>query len=672
VRGIASARRLGLTTLLSVVISLVLVAATHAAGVAPSERVFPASTRAWLSIPNVDGLRQRFDRSPYGQLLADPAMEAFVEQLRQQISRNGKQRLSKLGLTLEDLENIPGGEVAVAAIEPKPGVLNTVLLVDTTGHDDEARALVDTITKRLLERKATPVTIAGAPPQLTVYRLPSDPNDMRADGATRERRVAFAMGPSVMVVGDDAQQVGQAFSVATQGRQDSLSTRPEFAAVQSAVSQGMPSAAAPIRWFVDPLPFARAYQAANPPREKRKGPDYVAILGRQGFDAVKGAGGIVVFSEAGHALRHQTMIYAPPMPGRKPQAADSYNLAARMLNFPAVEAIAPADWVPRDISGWTALQWDMAAAFNSAESLVDDIVGDKGVFEDVIASLKEDPDGPQIDVQRDLIAALGQRVTIITDHVDPLGLDSERLVIAVEAADERRVAATIAKVMNADKDMKRQEIGGHVVWELIDRSAAIPQLEIETPGLAPARGEQDDDSQRRRQRLRDKEEKLLPHSSVTVARGHLLIASHRDVLEKVLLTPGGVDSLESAADYSTAMGELDGTLSGRKALRAFGREDETIRPAYELLRQGAMPKSKSMFGQLLNTMYGDGKPGTVREQRVDGSTLPDFERIRRHLGTSATAMEPRADGWFISGVSLPRIAQDPEVARSPATTAVGR
>ena len=119
--------------------------------------------------------------------------------------------------------------------------------------------------------------------------------------------------------------------------------------------------------------------------------------------------------------------------------------------------------------------------------------------------------------------------------------------------------------------------------------------------------------------MKEKDEKLLPHSAVTVARGHLLIASHRDMLEKVLAAADGDDSLAAAADYRTMMVELARFSPGDMAARSFGREDESIRPAYELLRSGAMPKSKSMFGQLLNGILGDGKPGTVREQKLDGS-----------------------------------------------------
>jgi hypothetical protein len=639
----------------------------RAGGLPPSETIFPATTRAWLSIADTQALQERFDRSPYGQMLADPAMKEFVDGLRERISQNGRQRLQKLSLTLEDLEKIPGGEVAVAAIEARPGTLSTVLLVDTTGKEAEAKALVDTITKRLLERKATAVSIPGAPPQLTAYQLPDDLQD---DRVPKGRRVAFAIAPAALVVGDDAQQVGQAFAVLAQGREDSLATAPAFRKVIDPCVESLPDGVAPVRWFVDPLAFAKAYRAAHPPQEKRKGPDYVAILGRQGFEAVKGAGGVVAFGVGPHSLRHHTMVYAPPLPGREPLAADAYDLAAQMLRFPNVDRMQAPAWVPRDVTGWTTLQWDLQKAFVAAETLVDDIVGDKGVYDDVIASLKEDPDGPQVDVENDLVACLGTRLSIVSDHVDPLGPDCERIVIAIEAADEATVAATIAKVMNADNDMQKLEIGGHQVWELIDRSAALPQLEIETPGGAIAHADRDDESQRRRQRLRDKEDKLLPHSAVAVAKGHLFIASHRDMLEKVLLATGGDDSLSAAADSNATLAELDRLLPSQTALRSFGREDETLRPAYELLRQGSMPKSKSILGQILNGLLGDGKPGSVREQRIDGSTLPEFDKVRRYLGTAVLGMESRPDGWYFAGLALPR-AVEPEMARKP-EAAVGR
>ncbi len=645
----------------------------HAAGFVASETIFPATTRAWLSVPDPQGLRERFDRSQYGQLIADPSMEAFVTSFKEQLSNNGKQRLEKLGLTLEDLADVVGGEIAAAAIEPQPGRLAMVLLVDTTGHEEAARKLVDTIGSRLVERKAKKITMADAPAELTVYELPPA-EDERKQTAPRDRRVAFALSGSALVVGDDALQVGQSVAVLAQGRADSLATLESFKAIQGRCGAGLPASAAPLRWFVDPLAFASAWQQTNPPLEKKKGPDYVAILGRQGFDAVKAAGGQIAFSEGPYSLRHHSMIYAPALPGRDPAGPDRFDLAAKMLRFPSAGDVEPPAWVPGDVGSWTALQWDVQTAFAAAEPLVDDIVGDKGVYDDVIASLKEDPDGPQIDVEKDLVACLGTRVSLITDHVEPIGPDAERLVIAMETADEARVAATIAKVMDADGDMQRIELAGHPAWELVDRSHAIPQLEVETPGGAISHADEEDEATSRRQRLREKDEKLLPHSTVAVAHGHLLIASHRDILERVLIAEHTSGTLTAASDYKTMMVELARFAPGDASARSFGREDETIQPAYELLRSGSMPKSKSIFGQILNGILGDGKPGTVREQKINGSSLPEFAEVQKYFGTVGTVFETLPEGWLLTGVSLPRAGEpEPEVARSPAAAeAVGR
>jgi hypothetical protein len=219
--------------------------------------------------------------------------------------------------------------------------------------------------------------------------------------------------------------------------------------------------------------------------------------------------------------------------------------------------------------------------------------------------------------------------------------------------------------------MQKVESNCHVIWEMIDRSAAIPMLEIETPGGAIAHADDESDPHHHRKRLREKEEKLLPHSAVTVAHGHLLIASHRDFLERVLTTSAGEGGLASAADYVVLTGEMRKLFPVTSALRSFGRADESVRPAYEMLRKGEMPKSKSVMGQLLNAALGDGKEGSVRAQKIDGSTLPDFELIRKYFGTVGLGMESVPEGWYLAGLALPRSQTEPEVARRPVTP-VGR
>jgi hypothetical protein len=642
----------------------------NGAGMAPSEQVLPETTRAWVSAGDFRAARERFERSSYGQLLADPTMKPFLDGLREQVAKKGRNRLASLGVTLEDLEKVPGGEVALAAVEApgiegRPGRLCTVLLVDTTGHEAEARTVVDRITKGLVEKMATRVDIKAAPPQLVVYQLPADDKEV---GGRPPRQVALALAPTALVVGDDAVQVGQAFQSLAQGRKDCLATNPSFAKVAETCGGKVTAAEAPARWFIDPLRFAKAYQVTNPPREKRKGPDMVAILGRQGFDAIKGAGGTLVFAANGQAIRHHTLIHAPALPGRDPFGPDRFDLGARILRFPDAAGVAPPAWAGGSLAGWTEIQWDIRKAFMSADGLVDDVIGEKGVFKDVVDSIREEPDGPQVDLEADLIGVLGSRVVFLSGHTEPLGTDCERIVIAIESTDPTRLAKTIDKLMKADSDMRRIEVAGHGVWELIDRSHDELQVQVELSGggVNHADGHEGDDdaAHRRRQRMRQKEERLLPHSTVTVAHGHLLIASHRDILEKVLAPPAG-GPLAAAADYRAAATLLDGLLPGKTAVRTFVREEDSLRPSYELLREGSMPKSKSLLGQVLNGALGEAKPGAVREQRLDGETLPPFEAIRRHLGVGCLGLQTTVDGWYVAGAVIPRQGQQPNVAVQP-------
>ena len=655
----------------AVLATLGMIGLADGAGMAPSEQVLPDSTRAWVSARDFRATRERFQRSSYGQLIADPAMKEFLDGLRTQLAKNGRQRLANLGVAVEDLEKIPGGEVALAAVETpaadgRAGRLAMLLLVDTTGHEAEAKALVERITKGLTDKKATRLELKSAPPQLVVYQLPPDE---QAGPGRPPRQVALALASSALVVGDDAVQVGQAFNALAQGRKDCLGAMPSFAKVAETCGGKVTGSESPARWFIDPLRFAKAYQATNPPREKRKGPDMVAILGRQGFDAIKGAGGTVVFAANGQAVRHHTLVHAPALAGRDPFGPERFDLGARVMRFPDAVGVAPPAWAGSALAGWTALQWDIRKAFASADGLVDDIIGEKGVFKDVVESIRDEPDGPQVDVEADLVNVLGSRVVLLSGHTEPLGTDCERLVIAVEATDPERLAKTIDKLMKADSDMRRIEVAGHGVWELIDRTHDELQVQVELPGAAGVKHADghdgdDDAAHRRRQKMRQKEERMLPHSTVTVAHGHLLIASHRDILEKVLTQPADA-TLAATADYRAAAAQLDGLLPGTSAARSFLREEDALRPSYELLRDGAMPKSKSLLGQVLNGALGEAKPGAVREQRLDGKTLPPFEAIRRHLGVGCLGMQTTVDGWYVAGAVIPRQGLQPNVAVQP-------
>jgi hypothetical protein len=324
-----------------------------------------------------------------------------------------------------------------------------------------------------------------------------------------------------------------------------------------------------------------------------------------------------------------------------------------MLEFPAGNDFSPQPWVPRDVATYTTGNIDLLNAFDNIGPLFNETIGrgNEGVWEDTLKSLKEDPNGPQIDLRADLVEHLGQRLTMITDNQTPITPKSERLLFAIDVKDPARVAATIEKFFKGDPAARRREEGGHIIWEIVEEEEIDlepPRVEHgDLPSLTPLEPEEEEEPER-----------LLPQAAVTVIQvgkgGQLLVASHIDFLLKILEPRPVRETLGRAVDFRVVQATLK-KLGGEGEIGiSFSRTDEEYRPTYELIRQGKMPQSRSLLGRLVNTLLQPAAGGDTREQQIPGSKLPDFQVVRRYLGPSGIVVRNVTDGWFVKGVMLKR------------------
>jgi len=624
----------------------------------PCDTLLPSTTQGYLSIPDVDTLRERWSATQLGHLVKDPVMKPFIEDLEEQIRSKMSQTRVRLGITLEDLKGIYGGELCLAVLQPndKQQPFALALLVDVTGHLDEVQAMLSKVSKNLLEQGATKRNVKIAKAEATVFTLPKQREENPVVEAT------YVVHRDMLVVTDSHMVCEQIIAQLDGSDEPSFQEDAAYAATKKRVTRDIGAAEPQVSWFVNPFGYARVLRDSAGGRKKR-GADLLKILPRQGFDAIKGVGGVVFLATPDEEILHQTYVFAPPVQrdktdGEADKKSEKYDLAARMLEFPNSDKLQPQPWVSRDLGTYLSFNWKIREAFEHSKSLVNDLMGAEDgadLFEDIITSLAKDKDGPQVDLRHDLIAHFGERVSRVTDCRRPVTPDSERLLFAIELNDPVAVANTIDKAFDADPDAERREFDGQTIWEIIadDDPVDIEEIQIEGEGFNPL-GLPDEDEPVEESGDSDK---IMPNSAVAVVHGHLIVASHVDAIVDMLKRPLGAEVLSATADFAIVNDALAKLGSHSDSFRLFARTDEAYRPTYELIRQGKMPEAKTVLGKLLNRVLGPDEEGILREQQIDGSKMPDFDVVRRYLGPSGLYVRSEEAGWYVAGCLLSKEAR---------------
>jgi hypothetical protein len=629
---------------------IALTSTTSALAAPLADTLLPNTTRGVISITNFEDVSARFDQTLLGQLLADPAMEPFVEDLRQQLRDKFAETYNRLGLTWDELKTVPAREVSMGIVHAKATPAAIVLLVDVTGREAQAQQLLADIGKRFAAQRAKTSRRDMAGAAMVVYELPPP------KGERQPQRTALWMKGNVLIAADQSLVVeGIIKRIGPKPAADCLAALPAFRAVMDRCAAEAGPDAPHVRWWIEPFGLATAMRARRPADDaSARNAERQKNALKVGFGALQGAGGFVQVATERYDFLMRTAIYAP-----KP-----WQKSMNMLAFPNAAPVTPPAWVPRDVGTYVSANVDAKAAEANFEPLFDSMFGegDEGVWTEVKESLRDDPNGPRIDLEKDLINHLGQRVTAIVDYHMPITPSSERVCVAIDTSNERVVADTIRRSMETDPNVKRRNLGGFDVWELVEEQLDLPQVEIDGEpnsqigGDGPAANDENSD-------------RLLPRSAIVVAHGHLFIASHTDFLEILLSqrTPG--DTLAASPDFRLIDEEMKRLGASQNSFRGYIRQNRSQRVTYELTRVNRMPEAKTLIGGLMNTLLGT-QEGVLRDPQFDGRKLPEFEKVEHYFGPAGMFVTTEDNGWFAVTFAVNKqvlTARDPKVGTRPGT-----
>lgn len=617
--------------------------------VRPSETYLPETTVGFLSLANPELVVEQFRKTQIGQLVSDPVMEPFIKDIQRQFEDRIANVKDHLSVTIDDLKGVASGEVALAAVRPAPGETALALTADVAGRVEKAKALLEKISENLAAEGAKKTEHALGEIKVLIFELPqpkgADIDDQgREKGPAPPRQAVYCLAGDLLMASDRLELIEGMLSRYVEPGKGALAGNEAFKYVMDRCAADAKDALPHIRWYIQPLGYIDVVRSSTPEHRRRKGKNITAVLQEQGFASLRGVGGYITLAAEEAEILHRTAVYAP-----KP-----WEKSMKLLALRNADDFAPQAWVPREIATYATFYFDILTAFDNFGFLYGEVSGlkDEKAWTEAVEGLAIDATGPRVHLRNDLCAYLGPRITVISDYQVPITPSSERLLFAVETNNEKSVATAIEKLMKAEEGVKRRELDGLVIWEMIpptdESGQEIPVVSLPTiggPGLElPGETPQTDDE--------EPPVKLLPHAAVTVAHGHLFCASHFDFLIKVLNTIKQPQPLQRDAAYQ-AVDEMIASF-GMKSLcaRTFSFTDEEVRPTYELIRMNKLPESETMLARAINTFSPDAKRGQIRKPKIDGRELPEYDVVRRHLGPAGVAAACEENGWFIKGCLL--------------------
>ena len=626
-----------------------------------SAQLLPGHTKAWVSIPSMVRLQESFDTTQFGLLSKDKAIEPFIESLKSQFSDWAAEKNVRLGVKIENLDEIYSGEICLAGIVPsiagqeiERGSHGLVLLVDVSGREDKAANVLAEVNRRLVEKGAVQTTI--------------DINGASVTRSTIEKGKRLRASQTTLqtiydgwLLASDNEKIFRdvIFRLATTKpdalKPDALAAQPAFKTVADRTNFGPDESQ--LKWFVDPFGYIQLAQAlADDEKDTREHrDDWAKILKDQGFDVLKGAGGQLGFMVDDHELLHRTFVYAPQTNLAKKEQQRVFGLFD--FSNKSGKTVTPADWVPNNLSAFFVGKWNFSSALENVGFLYDAFLDDPGAFERVLQDFKNDPD-MQLNIRK-LIGQLDSEWTILSATAKPIDGNSERVAIAFKLkadADGDFVLDSVRRAIGNGRATKIN-LGGKTVIEVdsetSDAEDEIPDdLDIFDD---PLEGEGLDDEEPEEEVFT-----LFDKKYFAIEHGHLIVANHKDYMKQVLANKQK-QKLAEMSDYERVDAALQKLVDNKIfSSRQFGRLDKALEANYELLRQGKMEQSTTVLAKIINQIFKSGaqdeNESSTEITRLDGKELPaDYAKaIAPYLGTMGWAMEDEKDGWRISGCVLKR------------------
>jgi hypothetical protein len=569
-----------------------LLAAVPARAGAPAEKCVPGTTFGFVKIENAAALRQAFQASQLGQLVADPAVKPLKDEILEKLKEPSEKLRARIGLSLGELLSLPQGEISLALIATDGAAHPVAIVVTADAGENQAKMgeLLDKLTQMAKDEAETKVTteeFAGS----TLHILTPTKEDEKDNPPLvwTKKGSTFYAGSSVEAVKDVLAKAD--------GRDDSLAANASYKAVQAKVGGD-----GQILWFLDVEQALKLIVKAVG-EQNNNAAQIEAQLQLTGINGLKAIGGRAGVNVGGYDQLSRAFLYAP---------GESQGLL-RLFVMPQTE-LRPQPWVPASIASYQSVSWDLDAAYKAIVDLVDTVA--PGVLAGIEQQLAG-PKGDGLNFEKDIFGPLGDRITVLSDlkpgtaatTAEGVPVPNQRLLFGVALEDSKAFQNTINKVIElVNASPKKREFQGTTIYDF-----DLPELpNAEATGIqGPV--------------------------SLAVAKDTLFIATDPTLLEQVLR---GGPGLADSPGYRTVAAKLPAKSSSQ----SYQKAEQQARAVFDML------KSEQFQKALQQQAREDGNDDV--DLTPIFKKLPDFSVVAKYLSDTGGFSQMEPDGITFTQFSL--------------------
>lgn len=500
----------------------------HAADKATGESLFPKDTLVFFTISDIPEFKKKWEKSSMGQLLRDPQLKPFLDDVEKKIDEGSKQMEGEVGVSITELCELPHGDLSFALLEKPARKLSVVLVIEY----GEGKATMDKLLKKMDEalekEQAEHSTEDVNKVTLHVYTLKNPEPD------NPFKTITYFSTDSHLVLSSEVEAIKEVLERWDGNSDDSLAQNEQFKYIQAQCK--MESGEPLIKWFLNPIGLVQSGIAMAQTTMPQAGMA-AGFLPMLGIDGLKGWGGAADLDEGELEGVANSFVYAENPKG-----------ILGIFQFPAIQ-MTPPKWVPADIGSYMGANWNVLGAYTSIETLIDSFYG-RGATARFLDTYAEQ--GPMVHWKKDFIDHLDGKIHILQadpkedddDDDEDAGPPTPQVLVGFGLKDAAKMKKTLAAAAKeGNSNLETREFNGDTIYEM---NAASEE----------------------------------PTVSLAISEGHLLVSNDTPLLEGVMRSQSGRTSLTDSDDYKRVAKFFPSKLS----MFSFQRGDAQLKTYYNMLR----------------------------------------------------------------------------------------